>query len=162
MRCVVCGNPIVDGNESYASSFEKIRKMFPCCDSACTARFDPDQHWIPGRRPTELDDGERARMIRVLRTRLANGDNPTVVIREMLAAGLPPRQLRLQLGDAATAGEPEAKLVSRANKVGLLGGLFGGRLQMFRSRDKRDPDALGAAVASIEFWERAFPHLDST
>ena len=98
MTCVVCGAAIT-GEPCFASSYERIRGIYACCSAACSARFDPDRHWIPAAQPKPLDDGELARLSRVLRERLANGDRPVVVVREMLVAGLPPQRVRLALAD---------------------------------------------------------------
>jgi len=137
VTCVVCGSPIA-GEPCFANSYERIRGLYACCSSACSARFDPDRHWIPAAAPKPLDDRELARLSRVLRDRLANGDRPVVVVREMLVAGVSPQRVRLALADDHRP---------RASPYKLLG-VFA----IPRRRAKRDPRAIAAAIAAIAEW----------
>ena len=137
MTCVVCGRSI-GGEPCFANSYERIRGLYACCSSACTSRFDPDRHWIPAAAPQPLEDDELARLSRVLRERLANGDRPVVVVREMLVAGLPPQRVRLALADDRRPRAAPFKLL----------GVFA----IPRRRSKRDPRAIAAAVAAIGEW----------
>jgi hypothetical protein len=143
VKCVVCRAAVATA--VYPNPYERARRIYACCSDACAQRFDPDAHWIPAQAPPALDPTDEARLMRVLRERLANGDRPTVVIREMLVAGLPPHRLRLQLGEQTARAESK-----RAQAAAfMLFGLFAIRR---RSRDKRDPKALAAAAREIDQW----------
>jgi len=83
-------------------------------------------------------------MFRILRERLTNGDRPTVVIREMLVAGVRPQRLRLQLGDQAAGAQHRRAQAATMRVFGLF--------RIRRNRDKSDPKALAEAVREIDQW----------
>jgi hypothetical protein len=142
MLCVVCRAAVATA--VYPNPYERARRIYACCSDACAQRFDPDAHWIPAEAPRALDAAEEARLLRVLRERLANGDRPAVLVREMLVAGLPPHRLRLQLGEQTASAEHK-----RAQAAPFM--LFG-VFSIRRRRDKRDPKALAAAAREIDQW----------
>ena len=157
MRCVVCKAEIASGSEHYANTYERIRARLPCCGPVCTSQFDPDTHWIPGARPAPLPEAEQVRLIRVLRDRLVDGDNPTVVVREMLVAGVAPRKLRLQLHEASTRSAENRTLANKLAWWGALRLALTGRGKIAESADRRDPAAIDGATAAVDEWERVFP-----
>lgn len=81
MRCVVCHAPVDEANALYKNSWEAARKRFACCSQTCREAFDPDIYWIPSRIPDEASEAETAKLLRVVKDRLRDGDAPTVVIR---------------------------------------------------------------------------------
>ncbi len=108
MTCVVCRGPI--GEPHYANAWEKVRKLSPCCSEACAARFDPDEHWLPATAPALVTGTEEARLAKVARDRLTAGDSPSVVVREMLNAGMAVLALRKLVHDAKPKRPQPAKL----------------------------------------------------
>src|SRR5690349_15940271 len=102
--CVVCGAALADAAAArYANDWERVRKRYPCCGDACATAFDPDVHWLPAAAPAATDDAETERLGGVMRRRLADGDSPRVVTREMLLAGVAISAIRKQLNDAVAA-----------------------------------------------------------
>jgi hypothetical protein len=154
MRCVVCDREIVEAQ--YANPFEKIRKLYPCCSTPCAEKFDPDVHWLPAEPPKPADDAEATRMMRVLDERLAQGDSPTVVVRDILIAGIPPQRIRNTLARASIASAENHARAEKRTIFGMISGLFTGRYRFAESRDKRDPKLLDAATASLDAWERHY------
>jgi hypothetical protein len=154
MVCMVCEREIPAGDEQYANAWEKTRKRYPCCSDACCARFDPDIHWVPGVRPEPADDGEQARLMAVARTRLGGGDSPSVIVREMLLAGVAPSALRKLLAGAYITSSEQADERKRMDLIGGLIGLVTGRGLFFKNRDKRDPKLMKVAMADLDQWER--------
>lgn len=147
MRCVVCHAPVDEANALYKNSWEAARKRFACCSQTCREAFDPDIYWIPSRIPDEASEAEAAKLLRVVKDRLRDGDAPTVVIREMLVAGVPPAGLRKVVNEALVIG---LRAKQDAAQLSLLGGLFG---WLAINRDKRRPSSLEAALANIDQWE---------
>jgi len=144
VKCVVCGAAIADDKAAvFANPYERIRGFYACCSAACSERFDPDRHWIPARAPAPVSGSEETRLARAMAERLAYGDQPIIVIREMLVAGLSPHGLRRKL-----AGELAASQRRRAGPSSWWLALLGIR----RRRDRRDPKALAAAAAAIDEW----------
>jgi hypothetical protein len=154
MHCVVCERPIQE--PQYANPFEKIRRLYPCCSAACAQRFDPDVHWLPANAPARLETGDQQRMLRLLEERLAQGDRPTIVVRDMLIAGCAPDRLRFLLAKASTESTQHHAAAQRKTFLGMIGGLFTGKYRFAESRDKRDPKLVDAAVASIDAWEQRY------
>ena len=150
MKCVVCGAPVETA--VYPNPFERARRIYACCSDGCAQRFDPDTHWIPGQPPRALDAAEEAKLLRVFGERLANGDRPTVVVREMLVAGVPAQRLRLQLGDQAAGAQYRR---SQAVGISRVFGVFSIR----RRRDKRDPKAIAQAARDRSVALRLRPEV---
>ncbi len=154
MRCVVCDGDISEAQ--YANPYEKIRKLYPCCSAACAQTFDPDVHWMPAALPKPLDDADSVRMMRVLEERLAAGDSPIVVVRDILIAGIPPSRIRATLARASTESAASHAAAEKRTFLGVIGGLFTGRYSFAHSTDKRDPKLLDAAVKSVDTWEQRY------
>ncbi len=153
-RCVVCGGPITE--PQFANAWEKARKLYPCCSDACAKRFDPDVHWLPAERPQLLDGPEEARMLDTARQRIREGDRPSLVVRDMLVAGVGTAGVRKLIVDgelAAAAGDRTARTL---NILGGIRALFGGGLRFAQRRDKQDPVLLRAASADIDAWRARF------
>lgn len=153
MSCVVCGQPI--GEPHYANAWEQARKAFPCCSTTCAERFDPDLHWLPAVAPAVITGEEEVRLVKVSRERVARGDHPSVVVREMLVAGLSVMALRKIVGDASLQATATEQTVSRLNVLGMISGLLGGRWRMHESRGP-DPAKLRSASEDLETWRARF------
>ena len=145
MACVVCGNPV--GDVHYANAWEKARKLFPCCSPVCASSFDPDLNWMPAKMPRTVDETDERRLLAVSRKRLRDGDRPSVVIREMLVAGVSVTGLRKLVFEAeATRIKPHPALAVFA--------VLTGRIRI--KRDKRDPVLLRDASADLDAWRARF------
>lgn len=154
MACVVCGGAV--GEPVFANAWEKSRKVSACCSTACAQTFDPDVHWIPSTRPAPVDTMEEARLIRIHRERLRKGDQPDVVTRELLLAGVAPTAIRKLLTSTELGGESTdvAKLVP-IRQPSLFGSLF------FRAAKAAAPDdnlgvRLETAKADLDRWTKHF------
>lgn len=157
MVCMVCERAIAAGSEQYANAWEKARKRYPCCSATCCDRFDPDVHWIPQVFPEPASQADHHRLLVVARDRITSGDQPSVVIREMLLAGIRPSDLRKILVHAHAESKEHNAASTRKNLLGGLFMLLGGK-SSFRGGDKRDPAAVKAALADLDRWEqRALP-----
>lgn len=117
MICVVCGTPVVERH--FANAWEASRKIYACCSTACTAGFEPDTHWIPSTVPPAATPDDEARLLRVCRERVRSGDRPSIVIREMLVAGIGIPGLRKTLINAQLTVGATNKTVSRLNILGV-------------------------------------------
>jgi hypothetical protein len=154
MVCVVCGKPVVERH--FANAWEASRKIYACCSTACASRFDPDEHWIPGTAPMAATPDDEARLLRVCREQIRSGDRPSIVIREMLVAGIGIPGLRKILIDAQLTVDATNKNVSRLNILGVIAGLLGGWWRVHERRDRRDPKLLATAEADLAVWESRF------
>lgn len=160
-RCVVCGAACA--SEHYASTWERTRRRYPCCSPACAQRFDPDVHWIPARFPGPADDEEVGRLLGVGRRRLADGDRPLLVTRELLLAGLPPGRVRgliIELGGRADRERQAARRGAVAAALVSVLSLLVGLLVFWRARSSSAsrlaaPGEADAAYAAIEAWCQA-------
>ena len=139
----------------FANPWERARKVYACCSEACARAFDPDVHWIPGNEPALAEADEDRRLLARARARLASGDRPTVVVREMLVAGVSPRGLRFALAEAETAAAARAKAIRRGALANILGMLIGRRAAV-DDREVIDPAQLRAAVADLDSWSAKF------
>jgi hypothetical protein len=156
MTCVVCGASVVEPH--YANAWEKVRKLYPCCSSACSARFDPDTHWLPAAAPAPAAGPEAARLLGVARDRVRAGDKPTIVVRDLLLAGVGLPGVRKLLLDAEIAAKSTDRVVTQLNIISVIRALFRGpmRMRMHERRDRQDPEALRAAVADLDAWRARF------
>jgi hypothetical protein len=109
---------------------------------------------MPSVLPEPAGPEEQARLLKVFRMRLADGDRPTVVLHEMLLAGVSPLGLRKILNEAYVAASHTNKTASELTWMGIMVGLLTGRLSAFKSRDKREPKAIEEALADLDRWER--------
>lgn len=152
--CVVCGGPL--GVAVYANAWETARKLYPCCGPACAMSFDPDTHWIPATAPEPADGPEEARLLGPARSRILAGDRPSLVVRDMLIAGVGipgVRKLLIEGELSARAGDAAAR---KLNVLGAIRALFGGAPSFAERGDKQDPKLLKAAHADLEAWQRRF------
>jgi len=153
MKCVVCSADVPPGQAHYANAWETTRRRSPCCSVRCSSQFNPDVHWIPDPLPEPAGDAEQRRLLEVVRHRLRDGDRPTVVLREMLVAGVSPPGLRKLLIEAQMAGSRSKKDAKQVTIMGVVVGLLTGAFWLFISRDKRDPRLLEDALVELESWE---------
>lgn len=154
MGCVVCGAPITAPH--FANAWERIRKLYPCCSPACAARFDPDVHWLPAEKPPPATPDDEHRLTRAGVERLRAGDRPSLVVRDLLLAGIAPTALRKLLTDAELSVAATDRWVGRFNLLGVISALFGGRWQVAERNDRRDPEELRAAAIELETWTARF------
>lgn len=153
MSCVVCERPIAAGDEHYANTWEKSRKRYTCCSEACAQKFNPDIHWIPQVFPPPADEAEQTRLLGVSRARLYQGDLATVIVHEMLLAGVSPEALRrVLLSGYIASGKAEGD-ARRSTLLGIVGGLFTGWYTFFKRADKRDMKSIKLALADLDRWE---------
>jgi hypothetical protein len=114
------------------------------------ARFDPIEHWIPARFPEPASDEDRGRLLKVARKRLGEGDEPRIVVRELLVAGIPALRVRGVLIDVGSNAEREQSEKRRLNALLLI--------LTFRwirfGTDRRNVKKIAAAHADIALWER--------
>ncbi len=155
---MVCGGAIEAPR--FANAWEKSRGAFPCCSEACATRFDPDVHWLPARAPAPLDDAEARRLISIASRRLARGDLPRVVVREMLLAGVPVAPLRGALIEGRAATAAAERSARRWSIAGFVFAAFGASLRLAESRDPRDLAALDEGAAQLDRWQARFAPLD--
>ncbi len=159
MICVVCGSEIAPQQEHYANAWEKARKLFPCCAESCAQRFDPDVHWMPGTTLTATTSDEQQKLLWVAERRMQQGDQPAVVIRELLLAGVPPARVRglcVQQGNSAQEEMRERTEYGILNALRGLVGLFAGVSSFMESKGKRQPQAVHSAMDDLDAWERRF------
>lgn len=154
MGCVVCGGPTADPH--FANAWERVRKLYPCCSPACAARFDPDVHWLPAEKPLPATPADEHRLTRVAAERLRAGDRPSLVVRDLLLAGIAPLALRKLLTDGERSVAATDRWVGRLNVLGLLSLLFGGPGRVAERNDRRDPEQLRAAATDLETWRARF------
>jgi hypothetical protein len=148
--CVVCGAPVVEAH--YANAWEKTRKVMACHSAECASRFDPDVHWMPSAAPT-ADAAEQRKLLQVTVGRINSGNAPSVVVREMLVAGVSPLELRRILIEASRAADASEATAIKRGVVSAVLGLFRGRWTATENRDPRDPARLRAADADITAWQ---------
>jgi hypothetical protein len=148
-RCVVCGGRVEEA--MYPNAWETARKRYPCCSKACVERFDPMQHWIPARFPQVASDEEQKRLLGVMRTRIIDGDEPAILVREMLVAGIPPAKVRGVLIEAGADAQREKRQLRWIQAVVMLVTF---RWLSRRPVDKRDPKKIAAAAADVDLWEK--------
>lgn len=86
-RCVVCGKALVAGQERYANSWEASVGERACCSEPCVGAFDADRDWMPSQKPPSLGEDEEHRLLTGGKERLARGDKPALVARDLLLAG---------------------------------------------------------------------------
>ena len=104
---------------------------------------------LPG--PASVDDEERLQ--KVFRNRLRDGDRPTVVLHEMLVAGVSPAGLRKILIEGAVASDRTRQTATELSIAGAIVGIFTGHWSIFKSRDKREAAAMDEALADLDRWE---------
>lgn len=154
MACVVCNLPLSETH--FANSWEKARKLYPCCSAACAQSFDPDIHWLPSAHPECVDHHDEARLVGAARERLRAGDRPSIVVRDLLIAGVGPDGVRKVLRTAGASADADAKTARRLNVVAWVSLLLGGRAWWFVGSERMDPKLIRAAEADIERWTRHF------
>ena len=150
MRCVVCGRSIATGQEQYPNDWERVRKRFPCCGADCSKSFNPDLHWIPAVWPTPVGQAEEQRLLNVVHARINYGDNPSVILREMLQAGVSPEGLRRAVGNQFVS---TARRQKSTNRFAWLGLLF--RVRVRALGERRDASKLDEAFSALDLWEQA-------
>lgn len=154
-RCAVCAQDVC-GEGYYPNAWERALRKHPCCSAECARRYDPDVHWMPASPPAPVSEDEHDRLLKVCRSRLAQGDRATVIVREMLQAGLPSASLR-KVVFFSSVDASKAKRENRERNV--LGAVFGrltGKFLFTENRDPRDQEDHDAALRDLERWENAF------
>ncbi len=153
MTCVVCGGAVKE--PVYANAWEKARRQFACCGDACAQRFDPDAHWIPSARPAALDTMEEARLVALAGKRLQSGDEPRLVTRDLLVAGVGVPGVRSALMNAELSADTTDKAVKRLNVLGWLSFVLGGRLRVAERTSQQDQTKLReAASTDLAQWTK--------
>jgi hypothetical protein len=157
LLCCVCEEEVVAGAEHWPNAWERSRKRFACCGPACAGSFNPDQHWIPSLPPAPASPSDSDRLIGVLRTRLKNGDLPSVVTRELLVAGVSAELVRGTLLESQAAG---ARSHREESERALLGVFFGRFIS--GKRDRREPKTFESAFDDVDRWSAAMAKREST
>jgi hypothetical protein len=153
MQCVVCGAAVTE--PVYANAWEKARKLFACCGDACAQRFDADTHWIPSVRPAPLDGVEEARLVRLAGERLRGGDQPRMVIRDLLVSGAGVLGVRKALISAELDADATDKTVKKLNIFVWVSGLLGGALHVAERRSQQEQTKLReAASTDLAQWTK--------
>ena len=150
--CVVCRKPIETPH--FANAWERSRKIYPCCSAECASGFDPDAHWIPATEPVLVVPTEERRLLATARSRIAAGDKPSVVVREMLVAGVSSTGIPFILAEANAGAAAGAKVARRSGIANALSTLLG----RWRISDNRGPASkeLAAATADVDAWRARF------
>jgi hypothetical protein len=150
--CVVCQKPIE--TPQFANAWERSRKIYPCCSADCASRFDPDAHWIPATEPVLVVPAEERRLLATARTRLAVGDKPCVVVRELLVAGVSSTGIPFILAEANAGAAANEKAARRSGIMNALSTLLG----RWRVSETTGPDAkeLAVATADVDAWRAKF------
>ncbi|HEX8115037.1 MAG TPA: hypothetical protein VF516_45225 [Kofleriaceae bacterium] len=151
---LVCGGPIAEPH--FANAWERVRKLYPCCSPPCAARFDPDIQWLPAERPPPATPDDEQRLVRTGAERLRAGDRPSLVVRDLLLAGIAPRAVRKLLTDAELSVAANDRWVDRLNVLGVISLLFGGRWRVAERNDRRDLEQLRTAATDLETWSARF------
>jgi hypothetical protein len=152
LACVVCGAAI-EGEGLYANTWERGRRRYPCCSAGCCEAFNPDIHWLPAAAPEPAADEEQRRLLEVARGRLEAGDNPSVITRELLLAGVATSALTKVLGHACAASSSAQRDARLLTGFGLLTGLVSGVFRAPTSRNRK-PVSLDEALEDIEAWKQ--------
>lgn len=149
MRCVVCDGPITAGSARYATAWESALQQRPCCGAACASRFDADVHWMPAAPPRPAASAESERLVEGARTRLAAGDRPRMIARDLLLAGVAPETVRhlITMASARSAAR------QRDAWVASLMTLF---TRIWVPRGEAEPIRAGEALADLEAWRVRF------
>jgi hypothetical protein len=95
-------------------------------------------------------------LLQAARRRIVDGDRPSLVVRDMLIAGVGLPGVRKLLVDgelAATRGDRTAR---KLTILGILSGLLGGVLRIAERQSKQRTELLRAAAADIETWQAHF------
>jgi hypothetical protein len=153
MPCVVCGGELVECH--FANAWEKARKLSACCSPACAQRFDPDRHWLPAKAPADADGAEQVRLLDIAHGRLRRGDRPSVVVRELLTAGVGVLGVERLVRDAELDAQATKRTVKRHNILGAIGALFG-RWRVTEAREPLELPELAAATADVAVWRKHF------
>lgn len=156
MQCVVCSALVSE--PVYANARERSRKQLACCSDACSARFDPDVHWIPSVRFAVIPHDEEARLVRHGGERLRVGDQARMVTRDLLVAGASILAVRKVLITAGLDADQTDAAVTKLGFLGFVSGLLGGRVTLFERREKQGHAQLRAALATdLEAWAARYP-----
>lgn len=108
-------------------------------------------------KPAPASEDDQHRLAAVMRNRLRDGDRPTVVLHEMLQAGVSSIALRKVVNEALVTSERHHETARQLNFLGKIVGLISGSFSSARSTDKRDPKLLARALDDIDRWEQRFP-----
>ena len=144
----------------FANAWEKSRGAFPCCSDACATTFDADLHWLPARAPAPPDASETRRLLTLAVNRLAKGDLPRAIVREMMQAGAPTAPLRDAVTHARDAAAAAQRSATRRSILGVIGLAVKGRGTLAEARNQRDPAAFAEALADLDRWQARFAPLD--
>jgi hypothetical protein len=156
MPCVVCSGELVERH--FANAWERSRKLYACCSPGCAQRFDPDRHWLPAEAPVRADASEQQRLLRIAQGRLRAGDRPSVVVRELLTAGVGMVGIEKLVRDAELEAQAAARTVKRLGVLGAISGLFG-RWRVTERRDRLDRELLRETSADLAAWRARFDPL---
>lgn len=158
-RCCVCGATFPVAQVRFANAWESSLGTHPCCSEACARRFDASVHWLPTVAPKLLSDADADVFVRNARRRLAAAEDPKLVARDLLLAGVVPWQVRRILGGEAIA-ESSARSFAGGPKLmsWIFGALSGRSLVMVTpGRGKADVKSVVGAGAEVDAWLERFP-----
>ncbi len=154
MTCVVCGGPV--GEAVFANAWEKSRKVSACCSPDCASAFNPDEHWIPSRRPAEPDAVEEARLVRLAGERLRKGDRATIVTRDLLLAGVRPVAVRKAITTTKLGSEStDIATFTPTRQRGWVGALIFGAARL-AGPDEDAPTHVEDALGDLDRWTKHF------
>lgn len=154
VKCVVCGSSITAGREQYSNAWESSLAQHPCCREACCESFDPTVHWLPVRAPALVEEAEADRLIRSVQRRLSEGEQPGLVARDLLLAGVPPWRVRATLVGAAAKAKGSDRMTGSLNMFAWLQASLTGGFSLFGDpkRGKANVGKLLDANQDIEDW----------
>lgn len=157
--CCVCGVALAPSAAHFANAWESSLGTHPCCSKACAGRFDPTSHWLPTTAPKQLSDAEADVFVRNARRRLAAAEDPKLVARDLLLAGVVPWQVRRILGGEAIAEDSVRRFVAGPNLMGrIFGALSGSALvTVTPGRGKADIKDVVGAGSEVDAWLARFP-----
>lgn len=169
--CVVCGAVIGD-TAVFPNAWEATVKQRVCCSAACKDRFDLDVHWLPSRLPPPASPMDEGRLTSEAQRRLARGDAPVPIARELLCAGVPLSAIDhvLRMGEVRD-GEAAGRAAGAASGAALVGAVTAGplaalwallrgdaqRRRAAAARDARRDAARGAVAAWQACWSLPSP-----
>lgn len=154
--CIVCGVSF-DGREHFANAWEASLGAHPCCSDRCARAFDPDTHWMPLAAPVELSDADAAPLVANAQRRLGGGEDPNLVARDLLLAGVVPWQVRRIVGGAAIKASQARGSFALPNWLGALSVLATGQGTFFGgTSDRVDVRKAAQSGRVVDEWEARF------
>lgn len=163
-RCCVCGVVFPAVRAQFKNAWERSLGAHPCCGYECASRFDADVHWLPMVAPRQLSDAEAEGFVANARRRLAAAEDPKLVARDLLLAGVVPWQVRRILGGEAIAESSAKRFAVAPSLMGSVIGFFSGSALVVgtRGRGKADVRQVVGAGGQVDEWLSRFPSDSSS